>query len=50
VEVVRCRDCKYCESYICGFIGEELLSCHYLPEPYAVEQNHFCGYGEQKNK
>lgn len=48
VEVVRCRDCKYCESHICGFVGEKLLSCSYLPEAYAVEQNHFCGYGERR--
>jgi hypothetical protein len=48
MEVVRCKNCKYCESYICGFVGEKLLSCSYLPEAYAVEQNHFCGYGERR--
>lgn len=50
VGVVRCRNCKYCESYICGFIGERLYSCIYSAEPCAVAPEHFCGYGERKKE
>lgn len=50
VEIVRCENCKYCESYICGFIGERLYSCIYSAEPCAVAPEHFCGYGERKKE
>lgn len=51
VEVVRCKDCKYCdkhtycdgrEYYGCGCISP----CDY-PE---VDLNHYCGYGESREE
>lgn len=51
VEVVRCKDCKYCdkhthcdghEYYGCGCISP----CDY-PE---VDLNHYCGYGERREE
>ena len=49
VEVVRCKDCKYCNEYQ-KFNFERYLGCNTNGEIYEVEPNHFCSYGERKEK
>lgn len=49
VEVVRCKDCRYCNEYQ-KFNLERYLGCNSNGEIYAVEPNHFCSYGERKEK
>ena len=43
VEVVRCKDCKHTGNYG-GY-----LTCPYYDD-LAVEENHFCSYGERRSK
>ena len=50
VEVVRCKDCKYCEVvYPYKEIGEEPIKghCCRLYNSYR-KQTDFCSYGERK--
>ena len=50
VDVVRCKDCKYCEVvYPYKEIGEEPIKGHYckLYNSYK-KQTDFCSYGERK--
>ena len=47
VEVVRCKDCKYCNEYQ-KFNFERYLGCNTNGEIYEVEPNHFCSYGKRK--
>lgn len=49
VEVVRCKDCKYCNEYQ-KFNFERYLGCNTNGEIYEVEPNHFCSCGEKKEK
>lgn len=48
-EVVRCKDCEYCNEYR-KFNSERYLGCNTNGEIYEVEPNHFCSYGERKEK
>ena len=45
VEVVRCKDCKYCDTYR-NWNNREYLGCTwaYTTE---VDPNHYCSYGER---
>lgn len=47
VEVVRCKDCKYCNEYQ-KYDFRKYLGCNQNGEIYEVEPNHFCSYGERK--
>lgn len=49
VEVVRCKDCEYCNEYR-KFNSERYLGCNTNGEIYEVEPNHFCSYGKRKEK
>ena len=45
VEVVRCKDCKYCGKYT-KWNGEEYYGCAFIPsEIHDVEPMHYCGHG-----
>lgn len=48
VEVVRCKDCKYCASVSDPIIDAVLVFCEYGLKPTAIEPTHFCSYGERK--
>lgn len=50
VEVVRCRDCKYGETYTCPITGLELLICRHGCVNRAVEKDYFCSYGERSER
>ena len=47
VEVVRCRDCKWCDVENWG--GEILYGCDCSAGLNDVEPDGFCSYGERKN-
>ena len=47
VEVVRCKDCKYCDKYT-KWNNEEYLGCSWNGEVYEVEAEHYCSYGERR--
>ena len=49
IEVVRCKDCKYCENVIVAVTnsGEKTqrnICCRFT---MAVDAKHFCSYGEK---
>ena len=46
MEVVRCKDCKHC---IETSASSTKIACTKGVNWRAVEQNHFCSYGERKN-
>ena len=50
VKVVRCKDCKHCESYYPKKVkGEEPEIAYYCDLlEYPTEPTHFCSYGELK--
>ena len=48
-EVVRCKNCKHCNEYQ-KFNFERYLGCNTNGEIYEVAPNHFCSYGERKEK
>lgn len=52
IEVVRCKDCKYCENVIVAITnsGEKTQRniCHRFK--MAVDAKHFCSYGEKQEK
>ena len=54
VEVVRCKDCIRAKMYAFGCDNTERLACVDINESgeiafaQAVEENHFCSYGERK--
>ncbi len=50
VEVVRCRDCKYGETSTCPITGVELFICRHGHLNRAVEKDHFCSYGERRER
>lgn len=50
VEVVRCKDCKYKIIHTCPITGTKTLFCDYGIKPVAVDTEHYCSYGERKNK
>ena len=50
VEVVRCKDCKYCTSVSDPIVGAVLVFCEYGLKPTAIEPTHFCSYGERKEQ
>ena len=47
VEVVRCKDCKYGEVDNADFPNQYFCNHHGCDWN---DENHFCGYGELKNK
>ena len=47
VEVVRCKDCKYVEVDNADFPNQYFCNHHGCDWN---DENHFCGYGELKNK
>ena len=48
VPVVRCKDCKHCLYERDTFAAGAIYICHFS---YAVvHDNHFCSYGERKDK
>jgi hypothetical protein len=50
VEVVRCKDCKYCTSVSDPIVDAVLEFCEYGLKPVAIEPTHFCSYGERKEQ
>lgn len=48
VEVVRCKDCKYCDKYR-RWSEEEYLGCGInVAEIYSVDPMHYCSHGKRK--
>ncbi len=47
VEVVRCKDCVYCNEYQ-KWNFDRYLGCNFNSEIYNVEPTHFCSYGERR--
>lgn len=48
VEVVRCKDCKHCWSYM-GIDKMHYMKCTFDPEcDTPIHEMHFCSYGERK--
>lgn len=50
VEVVRCRDCKYYSVTHCPITGHELSVCLQGVSQQWVGENHFCSYGERRER
>ena len=50
VEVVRCKDCKYCTAVSDPIVDAEVEFCEYGIKPIAIELMHFCSYGERKEQ
>jgi hypothetical protein len=48
VEVVRCCDCKYCETVIHSIIDEPQWFCTRMVKTFDVDPTCFCSYGERK--
>lgn len=49
VEVVRCKDCKYCLSYPDVISGFHMECCHdEMPGSINISRDFFCSYGERK--
>lgn len=48
VEVVRCKDCKWCKED--NWDGEILYGCDCAAGLNCAEPNGFCSYGERKDK
>ena len=52
VEVVRCKDCKYCEIYYpvkhLGIESVKNFYCNFSREVVGRFENDFCSYGERK--
>ena len=48
VEVVRCCDCKYCETVIHSIIDEPKWFCTRMVRAFDVDPTCFCSYGERK--
>ena len=47
VEVVRCKNCKYCNKYT-KWNNREYLGCSWNGDITEVEAEHYCSYGERK--
>lgn len=52
VEVVRCKDCKYCSHHYSIPLEEDIYQCRFefgddYPVPM-VEATFYCGYGEKR--
>ena len=47
VEVVRCKNCKHCDTYQ-KWNSKEYLGCSWNGEIYEVEAEHYCSYGERR--
>ncbi len=48
VEVVRCKDCKYCNKYA-KWNGTDYYGCNFnVADIYEIEPTHFCSCGERK--
>ena len=52
VEVVRCKDCKYCETlYPIKAIGKEPEALYYcIAVETPIKPTDFCSYGERRGK
>lgn len=50
VPVVRCRDCKYYSVTHCPITGHELSVCLQGVSQQWVGENHFCSYGERRER
>ena len=50
VEVVRCCDCKYCETVIHSVIDEPKWFCTRMVRAFDVDPTSFCSYGERKEQ
>lgn len=51
VEVVRCKDCRFCGKYRdCSRNYREHLGCDYYGDGKVIDvlPNHYCSYGERK--
>ena len=52
VEVVRCKDCKYCEIYYpvkhLGIESVKNFYCNFSRDVVGRFENDFCSYGERK--
>lgn len=48
VEVVRCKDCKYCKEVKDLILPTINKFCCYRPNNFAVKDTDFCSYGERK--
>ena len=48
VEVVRCKDCAYCEKHK-KWHGGKYFGCRRIPsEVHEVEPDHYCSFGERR--
>lgn len=50
VEVVRCCDCKYCETVIHSIIDEPKWFCTRMVRAFDVDPTSYCSYGERKEQ
>ena len=50
VEVVRCCDCKYCETVIHSVVDEPKWFCTRMVRAFDVDPTSFCSYGERKEQ
>ena len=50
VEVVRCKDCKYCIPAIADNAEYELCIVDNDVFPVSVQKQHFCGRGKRKEE
>ena len=49
VEVVRCKDCKYCTVHNSPTLYAYCEKTHFRFEPFETDtRTHFCSYGERK--
>lgn len=48
VKVVRCCDCKYCETVIHSVIDEPSWFCTRMVRTFDVDPTSFCSYGERR--
>ena len=50
VEVVRCCDCKYCETVIHSVIDEPQWFCTRMVRAFDVDPTSFCSYSERREQ
>lgn len=50
VEVVRCCDCKHCETVIHSIVDEPKWFCTRMVKAFDVDPSSFCSYGERKEQ
>lgn len=49
VEVVRCKDCKYCNTYM-SWNNRKYLGCTYNGLITEIDADHYCSHGERREE